>query len=70
MDRSSVEANLLIEPPLPGKISWTGRRMIYTLINPVRYGTTYKVELQNAREGFTIQGKAGKPIQPLIKALN
>ncbi|HEY9836416.1 MAG TPA: Ig-like domain-containing protein, partial [Vampirovibrionales bacterium] len=30
MDRQSVEDNLKIDPPVPGKISWAGRRMAYT----------------------------------------
>ena len=63
MDRPSVEANLHIEPPMPGKISWSGRRLVYTLIAPPEYDRTYKIELQKAREklGFDKQGKAIAP---------
>ncbi|MEG3882432.1 Ig-like domain-containing protein [Microcoleus sp. herbarium7] len=63
MDRASVEANLHIYPPLPGKISWSGRRLVYTLIAPPQYDRTYKIELQKAREklGFDKQGKAIAP---------
>lgn len=63
MDRGSVEANLRIEPALPGKISWSGRRLVYTLTAPPQYDRTYKIELQKAREklGFDKQGSAIEP---------
>ncbi|HEY9848385.1 MAG TPA: hypothetical protein V6D28_02925 [Leptolyngbyaceae cyanobacterium] len=52
MDRESVEKNLQIIPPLPGKISWAGRRMAYTLIGPAPYGTEYELKLQGATDRF------------------
>jgi hypothetical protein len=52
MDTKSVEDNLKIDPPLAGKISWAGRRMVYTLITPAPYGTDYKVTLEGARDKF------------------
>jgi hypothetical protein len=62
IDRAAVEKKLLIKPPLPGKISWAGSRMAYTLINPAPYGNTYQVDLQGARE---VLGKSsGKEIVP------
>lgn len=30
MDQKSVENSLQIAPPLPGKVSWAGRRLAYT----------------------------------------
>ncbi|MBD2295774.1 hypothetical protein H6G06_20420 [Anabaena sphaerica FACHB-251] len=58
MDTKSVEDNLKIDPPLAGKISWAGRRMVYTLLTPAPYGTNYKVMLQGARDKFSqTQGK-------------
>ncbi|MEW6497303.1 MAG: hypothetical protein AB1589_33090, partial [Cyanobacteriota bacterium] len=39
MNQTSVEANLQIQPPLPGLISWAGRRLVYTLTNPAPYAT-------------------------------
>jgi dipeptidyl aminopeptidase/acylaminoacyl peptidase len=62
MDRSSVETNLTISPPLPGKVSWAGRRMAYTLTNPAPYGRAFEVQLQNAIDRFS--GAARAPIQP------
>ena len=56
MDVKSVEANLQIDPPLPGKISWAGRRMVYTLLTPAPYGTSYQVQLQGAWDKFTAEG--------------
>lgn len=63
MDRVSTEANLHIDPPLPGKISWSGRRLVYTLTAPPQYDRTYKIQLQKAREklGFDKQGNAIAP---------
>ena len=45
IDRASVEQNLAIKPPLPGKISWSGLRMAYTLETPAPYGETYHLAL-------------------------
>ncbi|MGC9505562.1 hypothetical protein [Baaleninema sp.] len=53
MNLNSVEDNLTIDPPLPGKISWAGRRMAYTLEYPAPYGTEYTLRLSGARDRFT-----------------
>ncbi|MEM6866952.1 MAG: hypothetical protein AAF528_01015 [Cyanobacteria bacterium P01_C01_bin.121] len=57
MVSESVEENLVITPPLPGKFSWAGRRMAYTLEAPAPYGESFKVELPeaqalNGQDGF------------------
>jgi hypothetical protein len=58
IDRSTVEKQLQIQPPLPGKISWAGSKMAYTLMQPAPYGNTYQVSLQGAREALgTKRGK-------------
>ena len=44
----SVEKALQIEPELPGKFSWAGRKMAYTLTVPPAYGETYKISLPEA----------------------
>jgi hypothetical protein len=62
IDRTTVEKNLKIEPPLPGKISWAGSKMAYTLANPAPYGNRYTIDLQGAREAMR-QG-LGKEIVP------
>ncbi|MEM7593304.1 MAG: Ig-like domain-containing protein, partial [Cyanobacteria bacterium P01_A01_bin.83] len=64
MDRDSVEENLAISPSLPGKISWSGLRLAYTLDNPAPYGETYQVTLADAKERFPNQQQAGSEIQP------
>ena len=64
MDRVSVEENLNITPPLPGKVSWSGLRLAYTLDNPAPYGETYQVTLTEAQERFPNQEQAGSEIQP------
>ncbi|NEP42976.1 MAG: hypothetical protein F6K35_28625, partial [Okeania sp. SIO2H7] len=63
MERESVEKNLTVNPYLPGKISWAGRRMAYTLLQPAPYGNAYSVKLEGAREKF-YGGGEGKLIQP------
>lgn len=52
MDIKSVEENLQIDPPLPGKVSWAGRRMAYTVLAPAAYGKSYQVQLNGARDSF------------------
>ena len=49
MKPGSVEENLVIEPPLPGKISWAGRRMAYTLEAPAPYGENFEISLSAAQ---------------------
>ena len=66
MDQASVENNLVIEPPLAGKISWAGRRLAYTLETPAPYGTEYKVTLRGAREQFLGQDKPGNLMRPFV----
>lgn len=45
---ASVEENLVIEPPLDGKVSWAGRRMAYTLNAPAPYGENFEISLPTA----------------------
>jgi hypothetical protein len=52
MDVASVEANLTLDPPLPGKVSWAGRRMAYTLTEPLPYGKTFTLSLPEARDRY------------------
>ena len=66
MDRSSVEENLKIKPPLPGKISWSGLTLAYTLETPAPYGESYQVTLDNARDRFTSEAENGKVIQSFL----
>ncbi len=58
MDQASVEKNLTIEPPLPGRFSWAGRRMAYTLNFPAPYGNTFTLSLSQAYDRFS--GESGK----------
>jgi hypothetical protein len=55
MNQASVEANLKFTPKLIGKTSWAGRRMAFTLTEPLVYGQSYKIELQSARDRFSEQ---------------
>ncbi|MBW4452604.1 MAG: Ig-like domain-containing protein [Nostoc indistinguendum CM1-VF10] len=66
MEIKSVEENLKIEPPLAGKFSWAGRRMVYTLVTPAPYGTNYKVQLQGAKDQFAEQEGKNRVIQPFV----
>lgn len=63
MNHASVEKNLQIEPELPGKVSWAGKRMAYTLLQPAPYGNTYTLKLRDAKERYygRSQGKIIKP---------
>lgn len=52
MDHGGVESNLVIEPPLPGKFSWAGKNLAYTLTESPVYGREYQVSLRGAQEKF------------------
>lgn len=61
MDVASVEANLTLEPPIPGKVSWAGRRMAYTVTEPVPYGQSFAVSLREARDRYSANaGQTGQ----------
>jgi hypothetical protein len=60
MDRNSVANSLKIEPSLPGKISWAGRRLAYTLDRPAPYGQTFKLSLT----GQDRSGSANRALTP------
>lgn len=64
MDRSGVENNLKIKPPLPGKFSWSGLRLAYTLDNPAPYGENYLITLKGAQERFPGSKQLGEYLQP------
>ncbi|MBD3881780.1 hypothetical protein IFO70_08445 [Phormidium tenue FACHB-886] len=64
MDHASVEQNLRIEPPLPGKFSWAGRRMAYTLESPAPYGKPFTLSLQGAHDRFSSASDRRTQIQP------
>ncbi len=64
MNHTSVEQNLRLDPPLPGKFSWAGRRMAYTLISPAPYGSEYQLKLQGAKDKFAKDNQPERQIQP------
>ena len=70
MDVKSVEKNLKIEPPLAGKISWAGRRMVYTLITPAPYGTNYELSLEGAQDRLGTRKGEKREIQPFQASFN
>ncbi|MGF1458346.1 MAG: hypothetical protein ACFBSG_04900 [Leptolyngbyaceae cyanobacterium] len=63
MEPDSVADNLTITPDLPGRMSWAGRRMAYTLDIPVPYGEAYEVSLPAARDRFA-DGEQTTQFQP------
>lgn len=66
MEHASVEDNLRIEPSLPGKVSWAGRRMAYTLDEPAPYGTDFSVALENAVD--TVGSRVGQSVMEPFSA--
>jgi dipeptidyl aminopeptidase/acylaminoacyl peptidase len=66
MNHKSVETNLKFDPELPGKFSWAGRRMAYTLRSPAIYGSSYQVKLENAYDRFANEAANHTPIQPFL----
>ncbi|WOD39336.1 Ig-like domain-containing protein [Nodosilinea sp. E11] len=66
MDVASVEKNLILEPPLPGKVSWAGRRMAYTLTEPLPYGESFKVSLEGARDRYAALTAGTSRFEPFV----
>ncbi|HIK09227.1 MAG TPA: hypothetical protein IGS52_02995 [Oscillatoriaceae cyanobacterium M33_DOE_052] len=66
MNQKSVAENLRIDPPLPGKISWAGRRMAYTLTAPVPYGVQFQVQIQGARDTFSSSNDIRTLSEPFV----
>jgi len=62
MDHASVEKNLVIDPALPGKFSWAGRRLAYTLTSPIPYGEKYHLQIEGAREQFPSGNRLGQTL--------
>lgn len=58
VDHQSVEANLTLDPALPGQVRWDGRDLIYTLDQPAPYGFDYTLRLAGGH-------RANKPQTPL-----
>ncbi len=66
ISQEGVEENLTIEPPLDGKISWSGKRLVYTLNRVIPYGRNYRLSLKNAQEKFRGRQELGAEIEPFI----
>lgn len=66
MNTESVERNLRISPALPGKISWAGRRMAYTLTLPAPYSTQFSIALEGARDRFSNTAEQAASIEPFL----
>lgn len=66
MDWESVRANLRLEPPLTGKVSWSGRRLAYTLTEPLPYGQKFQLHLAGAQQATQAQAEERPRLQPFV----
>lgn len=66
MNRRTVEQALQISPPLPGKISWVGRKLAYTLNYSIPYGEEYTLRLSKATEYSADTPRAGLALKPFV----
>jgi hypothetical protein len=57
MNQTTVEQGLTITPPLPGKVSWAGNRLAYTLTQPIEYGQEFELKLPSGQERFNANSK-------------
>ena len=72
MNEASVEENFALEAlvsdteraSIPGKFSWSGRRMAYTLDAPAPYGYEFELTLDSAFDRFSDGEKNATPLQP------
>ena len=65
VDRDSIERNITIDPPLPGKISWAGNKLAYTLDRPAPYGEKYRIFLETNSEAAS-QANSPKSVEPFF----
>jgi hypothetical protein len=84
MDRPKVEAKIQIKSDpsnpqsqfqpisqvMPGKISWSGKKMLYTLNSPVPYGKSYELRVQDVTAASNDGKPIGKEITPFVQAFN
>lgn len=47
MDEESVVENFSITPFTPGKISWSGKRFVYSFDEPLDFSTEYRIDLSS-----------------------
>ncbi|BFM39344.1 hypothetical protein [Synechocystis sp. LKSZ1] len=66
MNRQAVEQALQISPLLPGKISWVGRKLAYTLEQPIPYGEEYTLKLSKATEYSAGPNRDHLPMKPFV----
>jgi hypothetical protein len=64
MNWEQVEKNLKIDPPLTGKLSWSGRRLAYTLTDPIPYGSKFQIQVANILEASRGSRHRPKAMQP------
>ncbi|MEB3211075.1 MAG: hypothetical protein VKL39_06950 [Leptolyngbyaceae bacterium] len=72
MNEASVEENFVLEAlisederePIPGRFSWAGRRMAYTLNSPAPYGFEFELTLDSAFDRFSDNQTDQVPLKP------
>jgi hypothetical protein len=74
MDRQRVESGLTVDKGkngprpiaevLPGKISWSGKKLFYTLNKPIPYGSGYQLRLAGARAADNKGASVGRLMNP------
>lgn len=65
MQWDSVSQQIQISPALPGKTSWSGRRLAYTLTQPIPYGQSFALKLEGAKAAA---GGISKPFNTTFKS--
>ncbi len=64
MDWAKIQENLTLSPPIEGKVSWSGRRMAYTLSKPLAYGQSFELSLKSVPEKARSKSHKPKLMQP------
>ena len=64
MDWSNMAQHLKTTPDLPGKLSWSGRRLAYTLKAPIPYGQAFQIQLADVTEADRGPRHQPKLLQP------
>lgn len=70
IDPEFVAANLSIDPPLPGRLSWAGKDFFYTLTELPIYGQDYQLKLATPDAEDLVEADTETPATQLEQTFN
>ena len=52
MQKKTVESSFIIDPYIPGKFSWVGKKMVYTFTKNLKYGKKYDIYIEEGTDVY------------------